>query len=239
MNLLEIRKEFIRKSGRYDLVGEDFSDDGANFFIQAGQRYLDHLGDFQTGQIASLVTGLGEGENEIWLPNCWKVINVYAQGDECQEWQSLTFVHSISALTCRFGNGLYYTFIPVREQLGFGGDTCEAQNTPASALTYPADMKMEDFKGLRLLICPTVTRPTSFRIIGNFSSTELKNDSDKNWWSERYPETLLKASMYQLEVFYRNTEGAKDWLEAVHTDIQNIENSQLLATIQNWNEIDG
>ncbi len=43
MNLLGIRTQFVEKTGRYDLVVDptDYVDNGANFFIQAGQRLLD------------------------------------------------------------------------------------------------------------------------------------------------------------------------------------------------------
>ena len=43
MTLLDIRTKFVEASGRYDLVVDvdNYVDNGANFFIQAGQRYLD------------------------------------------------------------------------------------------------------------------------------------------------------------------------------------------------------
>jgi hypothetical protein len=33
-----------------------------------------------------------------------------------------------------------------------------------------------------------------------------------------YPDTLLKAALYEVEVFHRNMEGAKGWLEAMTLD---------------------
>lgn len=46
MNLLEIRTQFVKLTGRYDLVkdfaGADYTDNGANFFIKGGSEYLDH-----------------------------------------------------------------------------------------------------------------------------------------------------------------------------------------------------
>jgi len=46
MNLLEIRTEFIKQSGRYDLVTDatSWADNGANFYINSGQDYLDVKG---------------------------------------------------------------------------------------------------------------------------------------------------------------------------------------------------
>ena len=41
MNLLEIRTKFRSISGRYDLVNSDYSDNGANFFIEEGRKWLD------------------------------------------------------------------------------------------------------------------------------------------------------------------------------------------------------
>jgi len=41
MNLLEIRKQFRTTSGRYDLVNDDYSDNGANHFINEGVKWLD------------------------------------------------------------------------------------------------------------------------------------------------------------------------------------------------------
>ena len=43
MNLGELRRTFIKLSGRYDLVDASGSDAGANFFINAGIRMLNSM----------------------------------------------------------------------------------------------------------------------------------------------------------------------------------------------------
>ncbi len=45
MNLLNIRTQWVERTGRFDLVVDtnDYVDNGANFFIQAGQRLLDSI----------------------------------------------------------------------------------------------------------------------------------------------------------------------------------------------------
>lgn len=45
MNLTEIRLKFRELSGRFDLVNSDGSDNGADFYLNAGQRLLDLLVD--------------------------------------------------------------------------------------------------------------------------------------------------------------------------------------------------
>ena len=47
MNLLQIRQKFRTLSGRHDLVESDGSDNGADFYINAGQRHLDRLDETQ------------------------------------------------------------------------------------------------------------------------------------------------------------------------------------------------
>jgi len=44
MNLLQIRTQFIKENGRYDLVVDttNYADNGADYYIQAGQRFLDN-----------------------------------------------------------------------------------------------------------------------------------------------------------------------------------------------------
>ena len=45
MNLKEIREQFVKRSGRYDLVSSttNWTDNGADFFIRNGQKLLDRL----------------------------------------------------------------------------------------------------------------------------------------------------------------------------------------------------
>jgi hypothetical protein len=55
-----IRKMFCERSGRYDLMNTDYTDNGADFFINAGQRHLDRLqntGKMQAKNIQSVVAG--------------------------------------------------------------------------------------------------------------------------------------------------------------------------------------
>jgi len=47
MNLLQLRTKFRSLSGRFDLVNADFTDNGADFFINEGRKYLDRLDETQ------------------------------------------------------------------------------------------------------------------------------------------------------------------------------------------------
>ena len=43
MNYSDIRKKFVELSGRYDLVDSVWNDNGADFFLNAGQMLLDDM----------------------------------------------------------------------------------------------------------------------------------------------------------------------------------------------------
>lgn len=70
--------------------------------------------------------------------------------------------------------------------------------------------------GIRLL-----NRLTSdeFRV----AAYELEGDSDECYWSAEHPDLLIFAALQRLEVSYRNTAGANDWLEAVRSDLINLD----------------
>ena len=44
-----LRKKFCELSGRYDLINADLTDNGADFYINAGQSHLDRMQN--TGQM--------------------------------------------------------------------------------------------------------------------------------------------------------------------------------------------
>lgn len=231
MNLREIREQFILKSGRYDLIEEDGRDNGANFFIQAGQRFIDKQGDFGTGQIASWIGSTKVGVEEYEVANCWSITSLYIRKGDC--WETIERVHSLACDKCRLTTDSYYAVVPMNSFPKLQGAKAKDVDIPASMLSQSLGEKTVAFTtGMKIKIWPTPTQVQLLKAIGHFYSTPLLIDTDVSYWSEQYPETLLKAAMYELEVFYRNTEGANDWLEAVMIDLQRLEQTELFSSIQ-------
>ena len=79
MSLLDVRKKFITRSGRFDLVVDttDYVDSGANAYINDGQKLLDLLQPTNRSQaIESAVLSIGDGAHtfdrcrsieEVWI----------------------------------------------------------------------------------------------------------------------------------------------------------------------------
>jgi len=70
MNLLQIRTDFVKKNGRYDLVVDttNYADNGANFYIQAGQRILDSILPNRKS-IGRYTTDLASGQSSVIIKN--------------------------------------------------------------------------------------------------------------------------------------------------------------------------
>ena len=56
MNYKDVRDKFVEISGRYDLITATNEDNGADFFLNAGQKYLDRFLDAGKAIARSLPT---------------------------------------------------------------------------------------------------------------------------------------------------------------------------------------
>jgi len=80
MNLLQIRTKFVQQNGRYDLVTSQssFTDNGANFFIQAGQRLLDDLNPTRK-ELSRFVKDISVGQSSVFMKHIRSIDSVYVK----------------------------------------------------------------------------------------------------------------------------------------------------------------
>lgn len=210
MNLLEIRTQFVKLSGRVDLVEDqvNYANDGADFFIQSGQKTLDALlptqkssalaiatvssGDFIIATDARSIHGMFlirdnddyEGELEQLLPSVYRERFGYKNG-----------------LVSENGRPKYFTIERIR-------DEANVENSTFSQV---------------IIVGPTPDAFYNIIIDGLYYPKKLVDDEDENFWSINHPDTLIQASLYALERFYRNTQGMNDHMEAIMLDVQGID----------------
>jgi hypothetical protein len=223
MNLLEVRTQFVKVSGRYDLVTDaiSFADNGADFYINSGQRFLDKA-----------VT-VPENTATIFLP-----LGEYA----------LTFQYGIRSIQRVFVNSSTSRFQLPKKDLSelknsfaepvnlitTGGPTCYAladlralETTDKNSLgefinlTHDETDLKYDYRGI--IIAPPVDEAYVVEISGLFEQFVLSNDTDENWWTIREPDMLIKAALYQLEISSRGTENARNFLSSLTSEITLLE----------------
>jgi len=224
MNLLQMRTKFRELSGRFDLVNADFSDNGADFYINAGRKYLDRLDETQKSW-ASCFRLMKAGTFSVSVPHCRAIKEVWVANGDVGRWQLEK--HSLQDLI----EG-YLTGLPSSRTTG-----TPLYYSPCLTRYIPEDATVEDIEAfIGFVEVPSgdahgynsilVNVPTDLQLMvdirGLFYSHELTEDTDTNYWSSQHPMLLYMAAMRYVEVTSRNTQGVKDWSSAIAIDMQQL-----------------
>ena len=237
MNLSELRTQFIEMSGRDDLVNSDGSDNGADFYINAGQRMLDRKIDFRKSSGVVFKSLAVDGWN-IFLEDCRSVDSVWASDTE-ERWElvkkDLSWLHSQYADTISetdSGDAAYWGISNVR-----GVDT-RVMNNLATFFNHVVVQDVSD--GLvGVVILPPTDTALTIEIYGKFYTPKLQRDGDSSWWSLEHEFTLLSAALFRLEQSYRNTEGARDYLNGIDLDLIDIDKDGVHEDNVNVDQLEG
>jgi hypothetical protein len=218
MTLFEIRNLFVERSGRYDLQNEDMTDNGADFFIQAGVRFLDkgvqHLKSSATcfgtvsAQAFKFLFTRCRAVKEVWVSDA--VARTKLQFLTAPEFYTAFAGLANSVAVTR---PAYYTLINLRatELTAFNSLGQFIQHVQVDDATYNG-----------IVFNPTDANYV-IEIVGLFESTFLTLSTDTNFWTINYPDLLLMAALYKLEIFNRNTTGANDWLSGINQELSALE----------------
>ena len=224
MNLLQFRQKFRELSGRFDLVNEDGSDNGADFFINEGRKFLDRLDETQKSW-ASYFRILNVGSFSASFPYCRALKEVWIADTTNGRWQlekkplqDLISGYLTGLPSSRTsGTPLYYApcltrYIPEDALAGDIGAFAGFIEVPAGdALEYNS-----------VLLNVPVENQSMLDIRGLFYSMELVDDDDANYWSTVHPMLLYMSAARQMEIVNRNTQGVRDWTNAIVTEMQQL-----------------
>ena len=216
MNLLQLRQKFRELSGRFDLVNDDGSDNGANFFIYEGAKYLDRLNETQKSW-ASAFRFINLGFYSASIPYCRAIKEVWAATTierwqlEKKDLQDLINEYLLDAPSSRdLGIPLYYS--PTITRYVPENATAESFESFIGMVEVPSGNA--HIYNTILLNVP-VSEKIVVEVKGLFYSAELTNDTDQNYWSVMHPLLLIMAAMMQTEIVNRNTQGVNDWRSAI------------------------
>lgn len=219
--LIELRRMLVQQSGHAELVAdyenEDWADNGADHFIQAGQRFCDDQFQYHKSE-AWFYAALAAGESLVTFTNA-RIIK--------QVW--LNYTGGNRVLLERL------TLDKMREEYTEPLLSDETQGTPAywvpavlglapqqyteTALSFDADGITDHnlimfgnhypYKGIYIM--PPADGDYTIEIKAEWYSYEMCEDSDVSFWSQ-YPELILMAARRQMEIdLHRNSTGAQDF----------------------------
>jgi len=223
MNLLQERTLFRSLSGRHDLVNEDFTDNGADFFINEGRKYLDRLDETQKSW-GSAFKFMGVGRYSVSFPYCRAIKEIWVASTSAR-WllEKMALQDMIEGYLTGLpssrtvGTPLYYSSCITR----YIPENATAEDLEAfiGFVEVPAG-NAHEFNTI-LVNVPTSEKLTVI-INGLFYSMELVNDTDENYWSAVHPMLLYMAAMRQIEITNRNTQGVNDWVSSITTDMKQL-----------------
>ena len=241
MNFLQVRTAFGNLSGRWDLVHPTtYANLGADDYIHAGLKWLDRLlGKGHTQ--AKCFKSVASGEWYKLIANCRAVQKVWCSSTT-KKWP-LTLLASLEDFKDEYQEpmanvdsgqpqyacvGITRTSPETASQVTIDSFGATASVSAVSEYTY-----------LTLLFGPPADASYELEIHGLFLSTALSADGDENWWTVNYPLVVVWAAMRQLEITYRNSEGQKDWENAVKGELKGQEFDFVEEEIANFDQIGG
>jgi hypothetical protein len=244
MTLLTVRTLFATHSGRFDLVDidDEYSDSGADFFINAGMRMLDRLTNFGKSFSRHYVT-LAAGDWYAIIPYCRAIKEVWLSNDVSRtlitkkDLSSIRQVYASPISALDQGTVLYYSPASIRTTPEPTGETDSITIDKFGTVTYSESGSSLGYNGL--IFMPPADGAFTLEVYGLFSYPDLSDDDDENFWTEQHPDILLLAALYKLETFNRNTEGAKDWMNALTLEVSELDKDNIEQEISDINQIEG
>jgi hypothetical protein len=252
--LVGIREQFARQSGRHDLVTNfaagTYTDNGANFFINAGQRMLDRKAGFLKSY-SWYKDDIAADSYKVEFPNCQSIKEVYlANADgrtrlikKTLRWIRDNYPSPIADLDS--GTSAYYCPLVIGLEPSQSALTASGVGIYTTQFTYDYEELMfksgttEHWNYNGILIMPPTEDAMTVSILGRFKSKDMSTDTDQTWWTEQHPDLLILAAMWSLEGFYRNTEGQRDYMNMIVDGLNDLDKDMVEEEVQDADEMEG
>jgi hypothetical protein len=245
-----IRKKFVELSGRYDLVNANWTDNGADFFLNEGQMFLDRSSDIMkasakniqpivAGTIVVKTIGL-RTVREVWAGNSTDGLVPLVK----RSLLSLREEYGEQLSSVTQGTPAYFApcaFRPYPDAIASG-------ITGWSGYYDIDDLVLDSahytYRGI--IITPPPDKTYYISIVGLFYSPTLSATlsesiwtQTKSYWTENHPGILIQAGLLKLEAFYRNTEGVKDWKFSLDLDLTGLDKDEAADVAVDTDQMEG
>ena len=221
MDLQNFRKMFLSLSGRYDLIDEDYSDNGLQVFIDEGGKFLDRLDETQKSW-ATRFADLALAGSFVTFPYCRAIKEVWAASATEGRWQLEKkdlqdlmegYLRTLPAVMST-GVPLYYSPCVTR--------SVPMEDTVASFESLMGYVEVADSNYNAILVNVPTSEAITIIVKGLFYTPLMSLETDANYWSEVHPLLLYMSTMRQIEVINRNTQGVEDWTKSIVVEMKQL-----------------
>lgn len=225
MDLLEVRTQFIELSGRHDLVEDttDYKDNGADYYLNAAVRELD-VEIMQTYKSSAILYDLlPAGDFFLSIPDCRTIDKVFIATDDKYyqlEWKAYNILRKTYAKNLDnvdSGQPRYFATVATRKAPSYE----DLSDDDQSKIEDTTNVFGNVWRGI--IIMPSPDQEVTVEVHGNFFSGSLSDDDDTNFWTDNYPDILIKGAIRELERSYRNRQGAEDLSMFIQEQMQKID----------------
>lgn len=224
MTLAEVREKFVSLSGRYDLVVDatSYKDAGADFFVQAGQRWLDREMDFQ-GSWARITASISAGESKVELD------------------QEIIAIKSVGLRDSSAGDFWYLDRREYQDlQKKLENNTSADRGTPRywAPAIWRDDLSSTLSNTFSVLVYPESDSSYTLFVEGFYESDPLADEGDESFWSLYHPDILIKAALMKAEPFMRNRSGEQDFKASLLADLRQLDHDVVEQQIAEIDQVD-
>lgn len=234
MNLKEVRDMFIELSGRYD-----FSEDPskADFYIRGACIDLDWKSE--TGDELNLYEeAFAIGDYKTKMEHCRSIQNVWAfyeaekeeeeeeengedeDEENGREREPVSRKQGIVRLEKKQYDEMVAEYPGMENTTSAPPAIWSPNLIMRDPKNYLAGTRVQ-YKGV--IIMPPTDAAITLRVYGVFHSLPLYDDLDENYWTVRYPQLLITATLRVIEGFYRNTQGYNDYTVVIDEALEGLD----------------
>ncbi len=251
MSLVSARTEFARLAGRHDLVtdfdGGDYTDNGADWFIQRGLDELDLMLPMPKSEKQYKVDLAADGYlltvqriialHEVWMANAdgrWQL------DEKDEQWMKDNYPTPYSSLTG--ARPLYFT--QMRSELSpdlvaLRSDTYTSQFTyDFQDVLFHTD-STPHYKKIRIIVMPPSDVIYTVSVVGRFHSEELSAEADENFWTYNHEDLVVLAAMMIMEKTFRNWTGVNEYREEIMNKLTLLDKGVAEQESYNINQMEG
>jgi hypothetical protein len=245
MNLLQIRTQFAKISGRYDLVNPStFADAGADFYIQQGQRSLERRLNINP-TVAKFYNDLTTGQYKVSISNCRAIQEVWILSSESRTEVKRLGDYDLRAIHQQYVSNMYTSPLSTMEtgrpshyyltNLRRTPEDNDGSTDSSTISSYIDTSYPYDPASTGIILFPRCDEAYGIEIKGIFYSPILSSDEDSNVWASNYPTLLIWSALRELEIMFRGSKTASSWESLIEGELVGIEKD---AIEQEINSID-
>ena len=237
MNLIELRKQLVSITGRYDLMNEDFTNNGIDFYINSGQHMLDKLG-IATDNHVSMAVEIASGDySASFNSKCLSVFEVFVNDTiertplERVDYYAMKEYYANLVSTEEANRPEYYALASLRILEAASRDSLGA------FLNLEFQVPSVDYRGL--IFMPPADKDYVIEVSGKFYSLELSDNNQETYWTTYAPEILIKAAMYQLYKLTGRSRDADDIRSALNEEVADLDKMNVEEDVYITSEMGG